>query len=308
MYGYKDLSNIFTAAKRIPFDDSSKIVIMSDCHRGDGSWADTFYKNQNIYFTALKNYYDSNYTYIELGDGDELWENNKLSDIIYAHKDIFWLLSKFYKEGRLHFIYGNHDIIKKDEVFVKNNIQYYFHQRTKRYIPLFENINIHEGLVLKHTNTKDEIFLVHGHQVDYMNNKMWKLRRFLVRYLWKPLETWGVNDPTRTAKNYEKKEKVGNKLTQWVMGEEQMMIAGHTHRSIFPEVDDIPYFNDGSCVHPRCITAIEIKDGNIMLVKWEVKTKRDGILFIDREVLAGPKKLKDYFDNRLLGYIIEAKV
>jgi hypothetical protein len=31
-------------------------------------------------------------------------------------------------------------------------------------------------------------------------------------------------------------------------------------------------------------------------VKWNVKTKEDGTLFIGREVLAGPRKLADYFN------------
>ena len=75
------------------------------------------------------------------------------------------------------------------------------------------------------------------------------------------------------------------------------MVAGHTHRPMFPEVGEPPYFNDGSCVHPRCITAMEIVFGNIKLVKWYVNTKEDGTLFVDKEVLAGPRKLKDYFDT-----------
>ncbi len=53
------------------------------------------------------------YTYIELGDGDELWENRKLSDIINEYSGIFWLLGVFFAEGRLRFILGNHDIVKK---------------------------------------------------------------------------------------------------------------------------------------------------------------------------------------------------
>ena len=92
---------------------------MSDCHRGDGSWADDFSKNQNIYFAALTHYYNENYTYIEIGDGDELWENKKLSDIIQVHSDVFWLLSKFYNEDRLYLIFGNHDMVKKDNEFVR---------------------------------------------------------------------------------------------------------------------------------------------------------------------------------------------
>ena len=71
-----------------------------------------------------------------------------------------------------------------------------------------------------------------------------------------------------------------------------MLIAGHTHKPMFPEVGETPYFNDGSCVHPRCITAIEISDGNIILVKWSVNTKNDGTLFIDRDSTCRTKKIK----------------
>jgi UDP-2,3-diacylglucosamine pyrophosphatase LpxH len=294
----KYLSKAFNTAEEIPFDDYSRIVLMSDCHRGDGSWADDFSKNQNIYFAALTHYYKENFTYIEIGDGDELWENSKFSDIKQVHGDVFWLLSQYYNEGRLYLIYGNHDMVKKDMRFIKFNLNEYFNEPERRFSPLFKSIRIHEGLVLRHRTTGDKIFLVHGHQVDCLNNQWWKLARFLVRYLWRPLTTFGVNDPTRTAKNYKKKDTVEKRLTDWVMREKKMLIAGHTHRPMFPEVNEPPYFNDGSCVHPRCITAIEIVEGCIYLVKWNVKTKNDGTLFIGREVLAGPGRLKDYFESK----------
>ncbi|MBW9155521.1 metallophosphoesterase [Clostridium tagluense] len=292
----KHLSKVFESSEEIIFDDSSKIVLMSDCHRGDGNGSDNFSKNQNIYFAALTHYYDEHYTYIEIGDGDELWENKRLYVIKRVHNDVFWLLSKFYNENRLEFIYGNHDIVKRNDKFVKNNLYKYFDELKKRYIPLFDNIRFHEGIVLRHKVTNDKIFLIHGHQVDCLNDKMWRLTRFLVRYLWRPLNFFGVNDPTRTAQNYHKKQAVEKKLIEWVIKEKQMMIAGHTHRPMFPEIGEPPYFNDGSCVHPRCITAMEIDFGNIKLVKWYVNTKEDGTLFVDREVLAGARKLKDYFD------------
>lgn len=293
----KHLSKVFESAEEIIFDDSSKIVLMSDCHRGDGNWSDDFSKNQNIYFAALTHYYDEHYTYIEIGDGDELWENKRLSDIKRVHSDVFWLLSKFYNEHRLNFIFGNHDIVKRNNKFVKNNLYKYFDELKKRYIPLFDNIRLHEGIVLRHKVTNDKIFLIHGHQVDCINDKIWRLTRFLVRYLWRPLNFFGVNDPTRTAQNYHKKQAVEKKLIEWVIKEKQMMVAGHTHRPMFPDVGEPPYFNDGSCVHPRCITAMEIDFGNIKLVKWYVNTKEDGTLFVDKVVLAGPRKLKDYFDT-----------
>jgi UDP-2,3-diacylglucosamine pyrophosphatase LpxH len=290
----KRVSRVFKAADEIPFDDSSRIVLMSDCHRGNGSWADDFGKNQNLYFAALKHYYKENYTYIELGDGDELWKFKKLSDIVSIHSHVFWLLSKFYKEGRLHIIYGNHDMVKRYDKFVKDNMYEYFDEKERKHIPLFPKIKIHEGLILKHKATGHRIFLIHGHQGDVINDQMWRLGRLLVRYLWGTLSGFGIDDPTSAAKNYDKKDEVENRLAEWVQKENQMLIAGHTHRPVFPEAGDIPYFNDGSSVHPRCITAIEIESGNITLVKWNVQTKEDGTLFIGREVLAGPRKLKDY--------------
>jgi len=33
MYEFKRLSEVFESAEEIPFDDFSKIIIMSDCHR-----------------------------------------------------------------------------------------------------------------------------------------------------------------------------------------------------------------------------------------------------------------------------------
>lgn len=295
MNSLKRVSQVFESAEVIPFDDSSRFVLMSDCHRGDGSWADNFLKNRNIYISALNHYYKNNYTYIELGDGDELWENKKLTDIMYVHKDVFWLLSKFYKKGRLYFILGNHDMEKKNYGFARRMIRKLFDKRDEEYLSIFKKVKVHEGLVLRHTETGDRILLIHGHQTSILNSTLWKFSRFLVRYLWRPLETFGVNDPTSTAKNYNKKISVGNKLKEWVIQKKHMLIAGHTHKPTYPDVGQPPYFNDGCCIHPRCITAIEIAEGNIYLVKWSVKVNCDGTLYIDRDVLAGPNKLRDYF-------------
>jgi len=296
MNSFKNISQIFESSEEIIIDKCSKIVLMSDCHRGTGKWIDNFAKNQNLYFAALTYYYNEDFTYIEVGDGDELWENKNITDIINVHSDIFWLLSKFFKEDRLYLIFGNHDMVKKDTSFVKSNLYQYYNEPQRRFIPLFENVKIHEGIVLRHSGTENKILVIHGHQADYINYKLWKFSRFLVRYLWKPLESLGVNDPTSTAKNYKKKDAVEKKLAKWVRREGHILIAGHTHRPYFPQVGEVPYFNDGSCVHPRCITAIEIIQDSIILVKWSVKTKSDGTLFIGREVLSGPRNLNYYFN------------
>ena len=66
MNTYRRLSNVYENSKVIPYDYSSKFVIMSDCHRGSGNSGDNFLKNRNIFFAALNDYYKKGFTYIEL--------------------------------------------------------------------------------------------------------------------------------------------------------------------------------------------------------------------------------------------------
>jgi hypothetical protein len=105
----KRLNKVFKSSEEVPFDDSSKLILFSDCHRGDNSWTDEFANNQNVFFHALNYYYDQGFTYIELGDGDELWENAFFEDIRRAHSNIFWKMTQFYKENRLYLLWGNHN-------------------------------------------------------------------------------------------------------------------------------------------------------------------------------------------------------
>ena len=281
------LTQLFEAAPRILIDDSSRIILMSDCHRGDGSQADEFFRNENLYLSALNRYYNEGYTYIEIGDGDELWENKTLSDIVNEHPHAFHLLEKFHRGGRLHFIYGNHDMVKRSPKYVKT-------------MPLFQDVPVHEALVLDYQGGEwpkqnKKILLVHGHQVDALNSTFWIFSRFLVRYFWRPLELFGISNPTSPAENQVKKEKIARRLTDWVIRENQMIIAGHNHRPMFPEIGEPLYFNDGSCVHPLFITGIEINRGEISLVKWSVKVRGDGLLYVGKDYIAEPKKLSDFF-------------
>lgn len=294
---HKRISNVYNNSDEIIFDHDSKFIIMSDCHRGDGNWSDSFAHNQNVYFAALSYYLNENYTYIELGDGDELWEYRNINDILQEHSDVFWLLKKFYEDNRLYVIYGNHDIVKKNINFLEKNLYNCFSQRHDKNFDLFKDIKVHEGLILKQKEDGNNILLLHGHQVDFINMDIWLVTRFLVRYFWRPIENFCFKDVTRTAKNNRKKNRVSQRLTQWAIKENKIIIAGHTHRPVFPEPGEAPYFNDGSCVHPRCITGIEIEDGNIALIKWSIKSSQNGKLMIEKDVMAGPKKIKDYYLN-----------
>ena len=279
----KKIQLTYNRAYRLNIDDDSKLVLMSDCHRGAGNWGDNFLKNEYHVYSALTQYYRSNYTYIELGDGDELWENNKMAVIIEAHKDTFLLLSKFYESGRFLMIYGNHDREKGKSDFINHQLNQFYDDKMGEMINLFDGMRVHEGIVLsyrKGSKKPIEILLLHGHQVDCLNDRLWRFTRLLVSYFWKPMELFGANDPTRAAKNYKKRRLVEKRLTQWVKASHKALIAGHTHRPVFPGKKEAAYFNDGSCVHPMSITAIEISEGMVKLVKWSQKTFSDGIILI----------------------------
>ena len=292
------LDRAYKNAFVLPFNNESKFILFSDCHRGDNSFADDFANNRNIYFHALKHYFNEGFHYIELGDGDELWENLTFKSVFEAHKNVYLLLKEFYINNRFHSIWGNHDMAYKNPNFVKKQLWSYFNPITGNNEELFKGIQVHEGIILKHTDSGQKIFLTHGHQADWWNYTFWKWSRFLVRILWKPLNVMGIADPTSPAKNYKELIKIERRTKAWIFNNNQIItIVGHTHRPRFPEPGEIPYFNDGSCVHPRSITGIEIENGTISLIKWEISTNDDGILQIVRILLEGPQKLMLYKTN-----------
>ena len=289
------LTRAYENAKTVPFDDTSKFILFSDCHRGDNSFADDFANNRNIYHHALKFYYKEGFQYCELGDGDELWENLYFESIFEAHKNVYELMRLYHLENRLHMIWGNHDMVYRDPKYVEEHLSSYFEPIEGMNKELFEGITYNEGIILKHTDTQQEVFLTHGHQGDWWNYTFWRWSRFLVRVLWKPLQIWGIADPTSPAKNYKELIKVEKRIKKWILRNDLIItVMGHTHRPRFPEPGDIPLFNDGSCVHPRSITGIEIEDGKISLIKWQIATTEDGTLKVVRILLEGPRRLIDY--------------
>ncbi len=264
MSTFSRLERAFAQAPVLPLNMRSKYVLVSDCHRGVGTSSDNFLKNQHFYFAALEHYYRNGFTYIELGDGEELWENRNLRNITEMHSDVYDLLSCFASHNRLHLIYGNHDIIQK------------------------KNPAYHEALILRPEAVPERsLYLTHGHQVSLLNSTFWRVARFLVRYFWNPLENLGILDPTSAAKNYEVKEKCEEKLRHYAEENHHILITGHTHRPVMPEEPSF-YYNTGSCVHPRCITCIEVECGQLTLVKWSMQVRPDRILYVAREIIGGP--------------------
>ncbi len=287
------INNAFKNAKKLPLNEQSKYILFSDCHRGDNSFADDFARNRKIFHFALSQYLQKGFTYIELGDGDELWEN-KFATIFKANKDIYMLLQKFHQENRLHFIWGNHDMDYKNPKNVVKNLHSFYDTIDGKEKELLPNASFSEAIRLTRNDGKS-IFLLHGHQADWFNYRFWKLSRFLVKILWRPLQIHGIKDPTSPAQNFKELIKVESRLENWIRkNNNQMIITGHTHRPRFPSCEELPHFNDGSCVHPRCITGLEIENNEILLIKWHVITNKNGTMQIIRTILEGPEKIAEY--------------
>ncbi|TYP99605.1 UDP-2,3-diacylglucosamine pyrophosphatase LpxH [Tenacibaculum adriaticum] len=287
------INRAFQEAKILPLNADSKYILFSDCHRGDNSFADDFAHNRKIYQYALSQYFQKGFTYIELGDGDELWENS-FDKIFRANKEVFLTLKKFHDKNRLHFIWGNHDMEYKNPKKVIKNLSYYRDPATGKDKELLVNTTFSEAIKLQRKDGKC-VFLLHGHQADMFNYTFWKLSRFLVKILWRPLQTLGVDDPTSPAQNFRELIKVERHLERWIRkNNNQMLITGHTHRPRFPQPNELPYFNDGSCVHPRCITGLEIENNQIILIKWHLITNEDGTMQIIKTILEEPQNISKY--------------
>ena len=216
------LDALYLSADKICIGKGSRIVLMSDCHRGVGNHGDNFLYNQNLAAAALSYYDRRQFTYVELGDGDELWENRRIEPIIRMHDDIFETLSRLYRQGRFIMLYGNHDRKKEQPRFMERYYAHYYCEHEDRYRELFPHC-------------------------------------------------------------------------AWADENGVLLVAGHTHRPVLPRPGDSLYANDGSCVHPRNITALEIEGGSITLVRWRTEVGKNNALYVGREVMDGPYRIADYF-------------
>lgn len=283
-------------AKSLTINGNSKIIMFSDLHKGDNSYADDFAHNMKIYKYAMTEYYNKNFTYIELGDGVELWENYSFEPIYKNYKNIFELLKLFYDDDRLYMMWGNHDMIFSNPLTVEKIMYKIFPPKNIVQKERLFDLKYFESIMLKIEKTDKKILLIHGHQADWFNYRFWKVSRFFVRYFWMPMQKWfSFKDPTSPAKNYKNLIRVERKLKDWMLkNNNQMVIAGHTHRPRFPDPGLLPYFNDGSCVHPNSIIGLEIENLKIKMVKWHYNTDEKENKNIVKTVLAGPQPLELY--------------
>lgn len=272
---HKRMDMVMATAKEVSFDDNSRIVFFSDCHRGDNSGEDVFVPNKPLYMQALNHYWRQGYTYVEVGDGDELWSHWSFADIHRAHGDVFDLLHRFARDRRLHLIVGNHDIRGSR------------HERVQK-----GGLTTQESLVLRHKQSGHRILVVHGHQADFNSERLFLLSRFVVRYVATRLPFRTKNG--KPVEAFRRLGRIEQRIIQWAQSRRQMVICGHTHRPMLAAYGAPPYFNAGSCLYPGYITGLEIRNGEIALVRWSAQVNGQQSTGASRDLLVAPRQLAHF--------------
>lgn len=255
----------------------ARFIIFSDQHKGNRSGADDFAASEKNYIAALEYYHENKFTFINLGDSEELWKF-KAQQILPVNKDVFKAEAAF-QPKHYYKTFGNHDLIWKNKLDVIFLLKNYF----KMPLPVYE------AVVLRNNSSdyKLDIFLTHGHQGDLMSDNN-ALSTWIVAHLWLPLQRYlqiNVNSP---SKDFSLKNRHNRMMYDWSSKQNGLLlITGHTHCPVFasgkysshPSNEIEPgkaaedfrptYFNTGCCCfNDGDITGIEISDNHIRLIKW----------------------------------------
>jgi len=284
---------------------NQRYVILSDQHKGARNDADDFAGAEKNYLAALDYYFDNGFYYINLGDSEELWENNIFA-VKKHNKATFEKETLFLQNQRFYKIFGNHDLYWDNDPLASIQLKEIYG----------EKVCIYEGVILKAGSNDNNlsIFCTHGHQGDLQSDGNW-FSKFFVANVWEPIQAYLKINPNTPAYNEQLKTVHNTLMYEWSSDKKNtILITGHTHQPVFESLTllerlyqqleiaqqkndaeavkkiqshitvqlskgDIMadytkykpgYFNSGCCCFSDGdITGIEIADGSIRLVKWE---------------------------------------
>ena len=142
------LERLLKKARSINLDPSSKVLILSDLHMGNGGRRDEFRRNAELVKTMLEGYYlPEKYSLVLNGDIEELFKFS-LESIVSKWGDLYDLFLKFEQNGFFWKTYGNHDaeLLEEKEYRLASS--------------MVESLKFHFG--------KETLLLFHGHQASVL--------------------------------------------------------------------------------------------------------------------------------------------
>ncbi|MGK0190344.1 MAG: UDP-2,3-diacylglucosamine pyrophosphatase LpxH [Verrucomicrobiales bacterium] len=211
--------------------NSLRMVIFSDHHRGAKTGADDFADCEEAYRAALEHYLAENFRLVLLGDVEELWECSPHS-VIAAYEETLRLEQMFHRAGGYTRIYGNHDDVWTTTWQMKMHLERYICDDSGRGVIL-------EALSLALTDGHrqlGELFLTHGHQGTPDSDRFAPFSRFVVRYLWRPLQRLLKIRSNTPSQDYDLRMKHELSMSRWAAAQDKLvLITGHTHHPVFPQ-------------------------------------------------------------------------
>lgn len=243
------------------FDPHNRsIIIFSDQHKGARNGADDFAMAADNYKAALDYYHQNNFFYVNLGDSEELWENNVFS-VIKHNADVFEKEKLFVDSNTYCKIIGNHDLYWKNDPFAQIQIKKIYGREIK----------IFEGIVLRvQLNGKSiDIFCTHGHQGDAQSDGNW-FSKWFVSYIWGPLQAILDINTNSPATNDERKTLHNEMMYEWSIAQKNViLITGHTHQPVFNSLTHLER------LYLRLEEAQELKDAAaIAAIENEIPKRR----------------------------------
>ncbi|RZK75796.1 MAG: metallophosphoesterase [Pedobacter sp.] len=289
----------------LDINQSSKIIIFSDQHKGSRNHADDFALSEKTYLAALEFYNENNFLFCSLGDSEELWKNQLLG--VLKHNDATFRAEQlFLKRSAFIKIFGNHDLYWDNDPLAGFNLERIYGEKVK----------IYEGAILNLavSGTTLSIFLTHGHQGDLQSDGNW-FSKWFVSNVWAPFQSYLRINPNTPAFDNQLKSTHNSIMYSWTSKQSNLaLITGHTHQPVFNSLTHLErvylkleeaksigdegtvkkieaellagkisgevspriehskntYFNTGCCCYSDGdITGIEIGEGMIRLIKWK---------------------------------------
>ncbi len=267
---FKHLSNLFSKSPEIKAKDSTKIVIFSDLHMGDGSSKDDFKNNSSLFTFILNQYYvPKGFSLILNGDVEEL-QRFSLKKIRSAWKDLYGIFENLFRDGRLFKIVGNHDM----ELLLEK--------------PGGKSLDIHHSVKINwHSNF---IFIFHGHQASGKYLKYNKLLGITLKYLANPL---GIKNYS-VSHNSRKQFAIERKVYHFSSQHKLVSVIGHTHRPLFESLSKAERLKFK--IEQMCREYVKVKDENLKKkIKKSIKASKKDLrkIFKKEKGEMGPGNLYD---------------
>ena len=273
------LSTLFRSIRKNPgkkgvildLKKDTRIVVLSDQHRGAKNGADDFMKAEESYLKALDHYFQNKFLFISLGDSEELWENTLIN--VKKHNSLtFESEKRFILQDRLFKVFGNHDLYWDNSPLATQSLKSIYEKKLK----VFEGIVIEkdnpvssrQSAVSSHQSTVNSqqsevgssqknknvstrgsqpsttnelpiadcmltIFLTHGHQGDASSDGNW-FSKFFVANIWAPLQSYLRINPNTPAYDEDIKTLHNLIMYEWSAKYKNLvLITGHTHQPVF---------------------------------------------------------------------------